>query len=75
MWMVSEGMQLLQIKCTDLVYIINSEIFYMPLHNSLQYMYLVMQLIKFAIQIIFSEKIDNFQDTCNFCLYAYLSSV
>lgn len=34
-----------------------------------------MQLIKFAIQIIFSEKIDNFQDTRNFCLYAYLSSV
>ena len=34
-----------------------------------------MQLIKFAIQIIFSEKIDNFQDTCNFCLYVYFSSV
>lgn len=34
-----------------------------------------MQLIEFAIQIIFPEKIDNFQDTCNFCLYAYFSSV
>lgn len=36
-----------------------------------------MQLIKFAIQIIIilPEKIDNFQDTCNFFLYAYFSSV
>ena len=34
-----------------------------------------MQLIEFAIQIIFPEKTDNFQDTCNFCLYAYFSSV
>ena len=34
-----------------------------------------MQLIEFAIQIILPEKIDNFQDTCNFFLYAYFSSV